>query len=92
LGHAEGAPFRGVKFRRQAPVAGAIADFFCAELRLVVELDGGVHALKIEDDAARDARLTAAGFTVLRAENEAFLRNPNDLLTAIRLHAVSLGR
>jgi len=41
-----GRRFEGFKFRRQAPVAGAIADFFCAELRLVVELDGGVHALR----------------------------------------------
>lgn len=79
--------FEGLKFRRQTPVAGAIADFLCAELKLIIELDGGVHALREAADAARDARLAAAGFTVIRFGNESFLRNPNDLLNAIRAHA-----
>jgi very-short-patch-repair endonuclease len=79
--------FEDLKFRRQAPVAGAIADFLCAELKLVIELDGGVHALREVEDAARDARLAQAGFTVLRFGNEGFLRNPSDLLDAIRAHA-----
>lgn len=76
--------FEGLKFRRQAPAAGAVADFLCAELSLVVELDGGVHRLREAEDAARNARLAAAGFVVLRETNEAFERNPNSLLQRIR--------
>lgn len=34
----------GLKFRRQAPVAGFIVDFLCAELRLIIEFDGGASA------------------------------------------------
>jgi very-short-patch-repair endonuclease len=34
----------GAKFRRQAPVAGYVADFVCLDARLVVELDGAQHA------------------------------------------------
>ncbi len=79
--------FEGLKFRRQSPVAGSVCDFVCAELRLVVELDGGVHDLREHEDAARDARLRAAGFEVLRSANEAFLNNPNRLFDAIRLRA-----
>ncbi|WP_235560320.1 endonuclease domain-containing protein [Brevundimonas sp. Leaf363] len=77
----------GLKFRRQAPVAGMVADFLCADLKLVVELDGGVHRLKEAQDSLRDQRLAEAGFTVLRSSNEAFLTNPNDLIGAIRDHA-----
>jgi len=82
----------GLKFRRQAPVAGAIADFLCAELRLIIELDGGVHRLREAEDAIRDERLARAGFTVIRSGNEAFLNNPNDLLIAIRNHAAKMGK
>ena len=33
----------GLKFRRQVPIGSYIVDFYCDELKLVVELDGGVH-------------------------------------------------
>ena len=79
-----GRRFEGLKFRRQAPVAGKIVDFLCPELKLVVELDGGVHDLRTVEDAERDLLISEAGFLVLRSENETFLRNPNVLLAAIR--------
>ncbi len=50
-------------------------------------MDGGIHDLKTFEDAERDLRLTAAGFTVLRFRNEAFLRNPGVVLAAIKRHA-----
>ncbi len=80
----------GLKFRRHAPTAGAIPDFFCPEIRLAIELDGGVHRLREHRDADRDARLAAAGFTVLRFGNEAFLNNPAIVLEAIRRHAAAV--
>ena len=33
----------GLKFRRQVPIENFIVDFYCHELRLIIELDGGVH-------------------------------------------------
>ena len=44
---------QGLKFRRQHPIAGYIADFACIEARVVVELDGGQHADATEHDEAR---------------------------------------
>ena len=38
--HLRGRRFNGFKFRRQTPILGYIADFYCAELRLIIELDG----------------------------------------------------
>ena len=74
----------GLKFRRQAPVAGAIVDFACHEIRLVIELDGGVHDLHEARDAVRDARIKAADYTVLRFRNAEFSRNRAVVLDAIR--------
>ncbi len=77
----------GLKFRRQAPVAGAIADFACHEIRLIIELDGGVHDLHEARDAVRNERLRVAGYTVMRFSNADFSKNPAVVLDAIRQHA-----
>ena len=73
-------------------MAGAIPDFVCPEIKLLIELDGGVHDLRVVEDAERDLRLAEAGFTVLRFGNEAFLRNPGIVLEAIRRHAAERRR
>jgi len=85
-----GRRFEGLKFRRQAPVAGFVVDFLCPELKLIVELDGGVHDLRAAEDAARDARLEATGFVVLRFRNSAFERNPGVVFDAIRPHRAGM--
>jgi len=85
-----GRQFQNLKFRRQAPVAGFVVDFLCPELRLVIELDGGIHDLRDAEDTARDERLHLAGYTVLRFRNNAFATNPSIILDAIRQHAEPL--
>jgi cyclase len=43
----------GVKFRRQHPIWNYIADFYCHELKLVIEVDGSIHDVKeIRDNDA----------------------------------------
>ena len=79
--------FGDFKFRRQAPIGTYVADFFRPALKLVVELDGGIHALREEADRRRDDWLRTAGYTVLRFPNEAMLRNPAVVFDAIREHA-----
>lgn len=79
--------FRDLKFRRQEKIGPWIADFCCYELMLVIELDGGVHRLREERDAARDDDLKRRGFAALRFTNEPVLRNPNLVLDAIAAHA-----
>ena len=62
-----------LKFRRQHVVAGFIVDFYGAELRLVLEIDGTGHASKMQSDydAARTAHLESRGLHVLRIRNDA---------------------
>ena len=59
----------GWKWRRQAPVGPFIVDFLCLEAWVAVELDGGVHAEQVEDDARRDAYLRRQGLQVVRFRN-----------------------
>ncbi|HEY1836746.1 MAG TPA: DUF559 domain-containing protein [Rhizomicrobium sp.] len=58
----------GLKFKRQVPVGPFIADFLCAEHRLIVELDGPFHSAA--RDSNRDAYLSERGYRVLRFTNK----------------------
>jgi len=70
---------RGFKFRRRHPVGPYIADFFCTELRLIVELDGSVHGQpsQARGDARRDAHLKSMGYTVRRFSNGIAFQAPD---------------
>ena len=59
----------GLKFRRQHPVGGYIADFACVEAKLIIELEGKQHQGS-QSDTARTRELKRLGFTVIRFENE----------------------
>ncbi len=61
-----------LKWRRQHIIEGYIADFYCPELHLVFELDGGVHdepEVK-EHDAIREAVFKEVGISTIRIKNE----------------------
>ncbi|MCU0376917.1 MAG: endonuclease domain-containing protein [Bacteroidales bacterium] len=62
----------GYKFRRQHPINIFIADFYCHEARLVIEVDGPVHnsASQSERDTERDYLMTQFGITTLRFSNK----------------------
>ncbi|MDF1855541.1 endonuclease domain-containing protein [Pseudooceanicola sp.] len=72
----------GLKFRRQVPIGPYIADFYCAEQRLVIETDGGGHADSAAD-RARDAWMRAQGLTPLRVWNTDITGNLTGALTRI---------
>src|SRR5438876_5306064 len=61
----------GLKFRRQVAIDDFIVDFYCDELKLVIEIDGDVHERDAQKsrDEARDKRLTELGYTILRFSN-----------------------
>jgi len=57
---------RGLKFRRQHPIGPYTADFYCAEARLVVELDSSWHNSRQDEDAQRDRFMLSLGVITLR--------------------------
>ncbi|WP_292061647.1 endonuclease domain-containing protein [Brevundimonas sp. UBA7664] len=83
----------GHRFRRQHPIGRYFADFACDRLRLILEIDGGVHDRDdvILRDHLRQLELESLGWTVLRFSNEDVLTRPERILTAIREHARELG-
>jgi lysyl-tRNA synthetase class 2 len=81
----------GWKFKRQAPIDRFIVDFFCADAKLIVELDGGQHDQYRERDADRTKVLEAMGYLVLRFWNNDVIGNTDGVLEVI-LSTVNLQR
>jgi very-short-patch-repair endonuclease len=70
--------FKGFTFRRQHAVGLYIVDFCCPQRRLIVELDGSVHAQPSQTrrEKRRDAQLKDTGYTVARFPNGMVLEAP----------------
>jgi very-short-patch-repair endonuclease len=64
-------PLERSHFRRQVAIGRYVADFYCYDSKLIVEVDGNQHGF--DDNAARDERrtafLNAQGYRVLRFSN-----------------------
>jgi very-short-patch-repair endonuclease len=67
----------GIKFRRQTPIGPYIVDFYCAELKFAIELDGTQHrASRMSDyDGERTVYLQKREIRVLRIPNELLIRD-----------------
>lgn len=59
----------GFKFRRQSPIEKYFLDFYCAEAKICVELDGEQHEDRKEKDKQRDATLEEIGIKTIRIPN-----------------------
>jgi very-short-patch-repair endonuclease len=75
----------GVKFRRQHPIDRFIVDFCCVEHRLVVEIDGAIHAEQRDYDEERTEALQSLGYHVLRCTNDDVEQRIEDVLRMIRV-------
>ena len=74
----------GAHFRRQHAVGNFIVDFFCAKAKLVVEIDGNVHATQADYDAARTQWLEEQRqCRVIRFTNEDVFRRMDAVLEEI---------
>ncbi|MFL6738512.1 MAG: endonuclease domain-containing protein [Sphingomicrobium sp.] len=75
----------GLRFRRQFPCYGYVADFACLEHRVAIEVDGEAHSMGNNPvrDAVRDRRLTDAGFQTLRIAARDVLDNLDGVMTWI---------
>ena len=73
----------GFKFRRQVPLGGYIVDFVCVECTLVVEVDGGQHALGTRYERDRQHWLEQHGWRVMRFWNNEVKENLAGVLESI---------
>jgi very-short-patch-repair endonuclease len=82
----------GKKFLRQHPILVEfqnketffIADFYCAEAKLVVEIDGKIHDNQKQHDEARTAIINDQGLSVVRFKNESLERNLDEVLEEMK--------
>ena len=70
-------------WRKQVPLGPYIADFCSHGAKLIIEVDGGQHAMATARDAARTSFLEAEGYRVLRFWNNDVLGNADGVLEAI---------
>ena len=75
----------GLKIRRQAVIGRFIADFYCAQARLVIEIDGASHTEPDQAayDAQRTAWLEAQGYRVVRFWNTEVLKDEEAVIGRI---------
>jgi very-short-patch-repair endonuclease len=83
--------FADLKFRRQHQIGDYVADFYCDENKLVVELDGPVHddPKQARKDKTRNAYLQSLGLTVIRIRNDELLSHPESALNKIAAYLPS---
>jgi very-short-patch-repair endonuclease len=71
------------KFRRQHPVGPFIVDFVCPEKMVIIEVDGGQHAINTGPDEQRSLILQNMGYQILRFWNNEVLQETEAVLTRI---------
>ena len=76
----------GLKFRRQFGVGPYVLDFYCPEIRLGIELDGGVHktSYTYEYDEMRTRFMAENRIRVMRFDNEVVYNNIQGVIEAIK--------
>jgi very-short-patch-repair endonuclease len=60
----------GVKFRRQHIIENYIPDFVALSIKLIIEVDGGIHIKRKNEDAARTKWLNFIGYSVIRFKSK----------------------
>jgi cyclase len=77
----------GVKIRRQHPIWKYVADYYCHEIRLVIELDGGIHLSKEnkEGDINREVTLKEFGIEIMRFTNDEVINDIDNVIEQIRI-------
>jgi very-short-patch-repair endonuclease len=80
----KGKQLMGLRFRRQHPIDFFIADFYCHQARLVIEIDGEIHQSRNEYDIGREAEMEKYKIKVIRFTNADVDSDLDMVLTRIR--------
>lgn len=75
----------GLRFKAQHPISQFIVDFYCHQLRLVIEIDGEIHENNEakEYDSNRTIELEKFGLKVIRFKNEDVIDNIDSVISEI---------
>jgi very-short-patch-repair endonuclease len=83
----------GYKFYRQRIILDYIVDFYCKELKLVIEIDGSIHSREQNQlyDKIRSTDLESIGLTVLRYTNDQILSSLPTVLEDLKQRITSIA-
>ncbi|MBD0288523.1 MAG: endonuclease domain-containing protein [Flavisolibacter sp.] len=76
----------GVRIRRQHPIGKYIADSYCHEAKLIIEIDGDIHLIKEnkEYDIGRKVCLNEFGIEIIRFTNDEVMNNVEEVIQKIK--------
>ncbi|MHB8156135.1 MAG: endonuclease domain-containing protein [Desulfocucumaceae bacterium] len=74
----------GLQFRRQQIIYGFIADFYCNQINLVVEIDGGIHEQQKDYDKLRTEIINLYGIRVIRFTNQEVVDKSDRVLERLK--------
>ena len=74
-------------FRRQHPLSNYVVDFYCEALKLVIEVDGSIHAdpIVVIEDKSKEESLVSYGLEVIRFTNDAVIKDLDAVVQLIRI-------
>ena len=75
--------FMGLKFRRQYVIEGYILDFYCSDLNLAIEIDGGIHQEQEKDDKRREEIIGQFGIVFYRIPSACIEQNIHGILSEL---------
>lgn len=82
-------------FHRQKPIGNFIADFYCYQLRLVIEIDGSGHFTDDDTkqrDALKEEFIKSIGFTVIRFTNREITSDMDNVLRKLEQYAMDFEK
>ena len=82
----------GLHFRRQHPINRFIADFYCPKIKMVVEVDGGIHDIPENKayEIGRSEILNDFDIIVIRFTNEQIINDIESVIKEIETSAIKL--
>ncbi len=80
----KGKQVNGRRFRRQQIIDGYIADFYCPQIGLVIELDGGAHRGQKDYDEKRDNAMAGLNLKVVRFSNDEVLNRIDSVIERLK--------
>jgi len=86
--------FFGYDFHRQKPIGNFIADFYCHDLKLVIEVDGITHHNPevIEKDKLKEEAFITIGLNVIRFDDEEVLDDIKNVMQALTNYMIEFEK
>ena len=81
----------GHRFLRQRPIDQYVVDFFCKDLKLIIEVDGYSHQLEevASKDEIRERRLRDLGYSILRFNDDEVISDLNNVARTLELFVLA---